>query len=65
MFEQADLREAKKRFTGWACFSGNVPSSLLIARKPEEVKAHVQQLIDDVGQDSERSSYVSLTCIRM
>lgn len=51
MFDQTDLREVKKLFTGWACFGGNVPSSLLIAGKPEEVKAHVQRLIDDVGQD--------------
>jgi uroporphyrinogen-III decarboxylase len=51
MFDQTDLREVKKRFTGWACFGGNLPSSLLIAGKPEDVKAHVQRLIDDVGQD--------------
>jgi uroporphyrinogen-III decarboxylase len=51
MFDQTDLREVKKRFTGWACFGGNVPSSLLIAAKPEEVTAHVKRLIDDVGQD--------------
>jgi Uroporphyrinogen decarboxylase (URO-D) len=51
VFDQTELREVKKRFTGWACFGGNVPSSLLIAGKPEEVKAHVKRLIDDVGQD--------------
>ena len=51
MFDQTELREVKKRFTGWACFGGNVPSSLLIAAKPEEVTAHVKRLIDDVGQD--------------
>ncbi len=51
MFDQTELREVKKRFAGWACFGGNVPSSLLIAGKPEAVKAHVQRLIDDVGQD--------------
>ena len=51
MFDQTDLREVKKRFTGWACFGGNLPSSLLIAGKPEEVEAHVRRLIDDVGQD--------------
>ncbi|HXX18289.1 MAG TPA: uroporphyrinogen decarboxylase family protein [Candidatus Acidoferrum sp.] len=51
MFDQTDLREVKKRFTGWACFGGNVPSSLLIAGKPDEVKAHVRRLIDDVGRD--------------
>jgi len=51
MFDRTDLREVKKRFTGWACFGGNLPSSLLIAGKPEEVKVHVERLIDDVGQD--------------
>ncbi len=51
MFDQTDLKEVKKRFTGWACFAGNVPSSLLIAGTPEDVRAHVQRLIDDVGQD--------------
>lgn len=51
MFDQTDMKEVKKRFTGWACFAGNVPSSMLIAAKPEEVRAHVRQLIDDVGRD--------------
>jgi uroporphyrinogen-III decarboxylase len=51
MFDQTDLREVKKRFTGWACFGGNVPSSMLIAAKPEEVREHVKRLIDDVGHD--------------
>jgi hypothetical protein len=51
MFDQTNMKEVKKRFTGWACFAGNVPSSMLIAAKPEEVSAHVRQLIDDVGRD--------------
>jgi len=51
LFDQTELREVRKRFTGWACFGGNVPSSLLIAGTPEEVKAHVRRLIDDVGQE--------------
>jgi hypothetical protein len=51
MFDQTDLREVKKRFQGWACFGGNVPSSLLKAAKPEEVRDHVKRLIDDVGRD--------------
>jgi uroporphyrinogen-III decarboxylase len=29
----------------------NLPSSLLIAGKPEEIKVHVMRLIDNVGQD--------------
>lgn len=51
MFDQTDLLEVKKRFTGWACFGGNVPSSLLIASTPEEVRTYVRRLIDSVGQD--------------
>ena len=51
VFDQTDLRDVKKRFTGWACFGGNVPSSLLIAGTPNQVKEHVKQLIDDVGRD--------------
>jgi uroporphyrinogen-III decarboxylase len=55
----------KKRFTGRACFRGNVSSSLLIAKKPEEVNAHVQRLTDDVCQDGGGSNYVSITCIHI
>ena len=51
MFDQTDIREVKRRFTGWACFAGNVPASMLITAKPEEVRAHVRELIDDVGRD--------------
>ena len=51
MFDQTDLREVKKRFAGWACFGGNLPSSLLVAGTTEDVKDHVRSLIDDVGQD--------------
>jgi uroporphyrinogen-III decarboxylase len=51
LFDQTDLREVKQRFAGWACFGGNVPSSLLVAATPGEVKAHVKRLLDDVGRD--------------
>jgi Uroporphyrinogen decarboxylase (URO-D) len=51
IFDQTDLREVKKRFAGWACFGGNVPSSMLIAATPDEVRTHVKRLIDDVGRD--------------
>ncbi len=51
IFDRTDLREVKKHFTGWACFGGNVPASMMIASTPEEVKAHVKSLIHDVGQD--------------
>ncbi len=51
VFDQTDLRDVKKRFSGWACFGGNVPSSLLIAGTADEVSEHVKRLIDDVGRD--------------
>jgi len=50
-FDRTDLREVKKRFAGWACIGGNVPVSMLTAAGPEDVKTHVQRLIDDVGRD--------------
>jgi hypothetical protein len=51
MFDQTDMREVKKRFTGWACFGGNVPSSLLKAGTVPEVETYVKRLIDDVAGD--------------
>ena len=51
MFDQTDMREVKKRFTGWACFGGNVPASMLKAAKPAEIRDYVKRLIDDVAGD--------------
>jgi uroporphyrinogen-III decarboxylase len=51
IFDQSDMKEVKKRFTGWACFGGNVPVSLLKAATPEIVADCVKELIDSVGQD--------------
>lgn len=51
IFDRTDLRQVKKHLTGWACFGGNVPVSMLVAATPEEVRAHVRCLIHDVGQD--------------
>jgi uroporphyrinogen-III decarboxylase len=41
----------KKRFTGWACFGGNVPASMLKVAKPVEIREYVKRLIDDVAGD--------------
>jgi len=51
MFDRTELREVKKHFTGWSCFGGNVPVSLMIAATADEVTTHVRDLIRDVGQD--------------
>jgi len=51
IFDQTDMKEVKKRFTGWACFGGNVPVSLLKTGTPERVADYVKALIDDVAGD--------------
>jgi uroporphyrinogen-III decarboxylase len=51
IFDQSDMNEVKRRFSGWACFGGNVPSSLLKAGTPQQVRDYVKKLIDDVAQD--------------
>jgi uroporphyrinogen decarboxylase-like protein len=51
MFDQTDIREVKKHLGGWACFGGNVPSSMLVAATPAQMSDYVKRLIDDVGRD--------------
>lgn len=51
IFDQTDMKEVKKRFTGWSCFGGNVPVSLLKAATPEQVSDYVKRLMDDVAGD--------------
>jgi uroporphyrinogen-III decarboxylase len=51
LFDHTDMKEVKKRLSGWACFGGNVPGSMLKAGKPEEVEDYVKGLIDGVAQD--------------
>ena len=51
IFDQTDMKEVKKRFTGWSCFGGNVPVSLLKAGTPQQVEDYTKGLIDDVAGD--------------
>ncbi len=51
MFDKSDMREVKKRFSGWACFGGNVPVSMLKTSTPAEIREYVKRLIDDVAPD--------------
>jgi uroporphyrinogen-III decarboxylase len=41
----------KKKFGSWACFGGNVPTSMLLTAMPQEIKDYCKNLIDTVGQD--------------
>jgi len=50
-FDQTDMLAVKKKFGGWGCFGGNVPTSMLLASTPQEIKDYCKNLIDTVGQD--------------
>jgi hypothetical protein len=50
-FDHTDMKEVKKRFTGWAAFAGNVPGSLMKAGTPQQISDYVKKLIDDVAGD--------------
>jgi hypothetical protein len=50
-FDTTDMFRAKDVLGGHLCISGNVPTSLLAAGTPEEVKEYAQGLIDYCGRD--------------
>jgi uroporphyrinogen-III decarboxylase len=45
-FEDIDMARAKKVLGKSACISGNVPSSVLYTKTPEEVKDYCRRLIE-------------------
>jgi uroporphyrinogen-III decarboxylase len=51
MFDKTDMLAVKKKLGGWACFGGNVPTSMFLAATPQEIKDYCKNLIDNVGQD--------------
>jgi len=46
-FEDIDMARAKKVLGGTACIAGNVPSSVLYTKSPEEVKDYCRKLIEN------------------
>lgn len=48
-FDRTDMRAVKNHLKGWACFAGNFPSSLLKTGTVQQVKDHVNKLLDDVA----------------
>ena len=50
-FDRVDRRKAKKLIGDTMCFWGNVPSSLLCAGTPQQVKDDVRELIDIFGDN--------------
>jgi uroporphyrinogen-III decarboxylase len=49
-FDQTDMTRAKKILGDNACIMGNIPTSLLVTGKPEEVKAYCKKLIETAGK---------------
>jgi hypothetical protein len=49
-FDQTDMTRAKEVLGDRACIMGNVPASLLITGKKEEVKARCKELIETAGK---------------
>jgi uroporphyrinogen-III decarboxylase len=50
-FDKTDMTEVRKHLQGWACFSGNFPSSLLAAGTVDQVKDEVKKIIDICAGD--------------
>jgi uroporphyrinogen-III decarboxylase len=50
-FDKTDMKNVKKHLQGWACFSGNFPSSLLKTGTVEQVQQHTKQLMEDLAGD--------------
>ncbi len=43
-----DIRQLKQKFGEQICLHGNVPTTLLAHGQPEEVEAHVRELVEDM-----------------
>lgn len=50
-FDQTDIQKAKEVLGNNACIIGNIPVSLMVTGKPDEVKKCCRTLIETVGQD--------------
>lgn len=48
-FDRIDRQKALETIGGKQCFWGNIPASLLVTGKPEQVREDVRQLIDLFG----------------
>ncbi len=50
-FDCSDMKRVKEVLGGHICITGNVPSSLLTAGTPQEVRDYCKWLIDNIGKD--------------
>lgn len=51
LFDRTDMEAVKNKIGGFACFGGNVPSSLFSVGSPDEMTAYCKRLIRSVGTD--------------
>ena len=49
-FDQTDMTRAKEILGDNACIMGNIPTSLLITGRPDDIKAYCRKLIETVGK---------------
>ncbi len=49
-FDQTDMKKAKEILGDTVCIMGNVPVSLMVTGKPEDVTAHCRELIETAGR---------------
>ncbi len=51
MFDQTDMVAVKKKLGSFACFGGNLPTSMFLTSTPQEIKDYSRKLIETVGND--------------
>lgn len=49
-FDQTDMTRAKEILGDYACIMGNIPSSLLVTGRPDDIKASCRKLIETAGK---------------
>jgi uroporphyrinogen-III decarboxylase len=49
-FDQTDMTRAKEILGDTACIMGNVPTSLLVTGRPDDIKAYCRKLIETAGK---------------
>jgi uroporphyrinogen-III decarboxylase len=50
-FDRTDMSKAKKTVGKVSCIAGNVPTDLLCAGSPDEMRTYCKNLIEDAGKD--------------
>lgn len=49
LFDQTDMKEAKKKLGSWACIGGNVPASIFATGTADQMENYCRDLIETAG----------------